>query len=75
MNHDRPLIPDLPLSLVPIEGDVPASTGRAVFHPNTRDAGDRRNGNDRRQMLRLQRARRAATDRRPRRTWENGHNA
>jgi hypothetical protein len=67
-------LPSVTLSLVPLDGDTSPTTGRAVFHPNTRDPGDRRRIGDRRALLRMQKQRRSATDRRPRRTWENGHN-
>ncbi len=73
MTVDSPLIPDYCLSLVPLDGVMP-TIGRAVFHPNTRDRGDRRSSADRRQQARMQKTRRAAMDRRPRTTWENGHN-
>jgi hypothetical protein len=74
MTEPSPLFPPVTLSLVPLDGETSPTTGRAVFHPNTRDPGDRRRAGDRRSLLRLQKQRRSPTDRRPRRTWENGYN-
>jgi hypothetical protein len=55
------------LSLEPIDGVV-APTGKAVFHPNTRDKSERRNGDTRREEVRLQEPRRKQT-RRPKTAW------
>jgi hypothetical protein len=72
-------LPDIPfdqLALEPLEGEAPAApiTGRATFSANTRDGGDRRKGEDRREKVRFQADRRANQDRRPKRktAWEKG---
>lgn len=72
-------LPDIPfdqLALEPLEGEVPPApiTGRAKFSANTRDGGDRRKGEDRREKVRFQADRRVTADRRPRRrtAWEKG---
>ena len=72
-------LPDIPfdqLALEPLEGEVPAApiTGRAKFSANTRDGGDRRKGDDRREKVRFQADRRGNVDRRPKRAkaWEKG---
>ena len=72
-------LPDIPfdqLALEPLEGEAPAApiTGRAKFSANTRDGGDRRKGEDRREKVRFQADRRVTVDRRPKRAkaWEKG---
>lgn len=72
-------LPDIPfdqLALEPLEGEVPAApvTGKAKFSCNTRDGGDRRKGEDRREKVRFQADRRVTEDRRPKRktAWEKG---
>ena len=72
-------LPDIPfdqLALEPLEGETPAApiTGRAKFSANTRDGGDRRKGEDRREKVRFQADRRGNADRRPKRktAWEKG---
>ncbi|MBW8310904.1 MAG: hypothetical protein K0M64_02610 [Rhizobium sp.] len=71
-----PYIPFTALALVPLEGEAPAEpvTGRARFSCNTRDGGDRRKGEDRREQVRFQSERRQQRDRRPaaRKPWEQG---
>lgn len=73
MTHVK--LPDIPfdqLALEPLEGDLPAGpiTGKAKFTANTRDGGDRRQTDDRREKLRYQADRRAKEDRRPaKRDW------
>ena len=67
------------LSLVPLEDDAaptPAApaTGRAKFHAQTRDGGDRRVQGERREQLRMTPDRRTDKDRRPRSSWERGKN-
>ncbi|KFN42576.1 hypothetical protein [Arenimonas oryziterrae] len=74
-NPNPPILRYQTLELEPLDGEAPKPvTGRANFHPNTRDAHDRRQLEDRRQELRFQNDRRSKKDRRPRRTWENGSN-
>jgi len=72
-------LPDIPfdqLALEPLEGEVPPApiTGRARFTANTRDGGDRRKGEDRREKIRYQGERRTKADRRPvrARAWDKG---
>lgn len=72
-------LPDIPfdqLALEPLEGEVPPApvTGRAKFSANTRDGGDRRQGDDRREKVRYQGDRRSSADRRPpkRKAWDKG---
>lgn len=71
-------LPDIPfdqLALEPLVGEAPPApiTGRARFTPNTRDGGDRRKGEDRRQKLRYDGERRVTDDRRPaKRDWSKG---
>jgi hypothetical protein len=77
MSHVK--LPDIPfdqLALEPLEGESPPAptTGRARFTANTRDGGDRRKGEERREKVRYQGDRRKTTDRRPARVkaWDKG---
>ncbi len=64
------------VGLEPLEGEVAAAPkGKAKFSANTREKGsERRKKVDRRTDLRLKENRRAAKDRRPLKTWEDGKN-
>ena len=57
-----------------MDASAGAPSGKAVFHPNTREKVDRRKTVDRRQELRFQEDRRAKGDRRPKASWEPGSN-
>jgi hypothetical protein len=65
-------------SLEPAEqAGAPAKpNGGPVFHPNTRSTAktERRQNTERRVELRFQGERREGRDRRPRKSWELGHN-
>ena len=85
--NQTPPSPPFTLELEPLDADdakklaavtatpVKAATTseRAIFHPNTRAKSDRRVLADRREELRMTPDRRKG-DRRPRKTWEGGHN-
>lgn len=63
-------------SLEPINAEAPLAVtkGASKFTANTRAKLERRQHEDRRAELRFQDNRRASKDRRPVKTWENGHN-
>jgi hypothetical protein len=70
-------IPFDALALEPLDaGPTPAvaAVPKAQFNVDTRSGRDRRVQADRRQEYRLTPDRRSGTDRRPRRSWEPGHN-
>lgn len=67
------------LSLEPLgDGSTPAadlaSTPKAQFRVDTRNGRDRRKQADRRVEFRMTPDRRCGKDRRPRKSWEPGHN-
>ncbi len=74
-------IPFDALQLAPVDEAAPVaapvggvSEGRATYQVDTRSGKERRVQADRRQEFRLTPDRRSGRDRRPRRTWEPGHN-
>lgn len=64
-------LPDIPfdqLALEPLEGEAPPPgpiTGKSSFSANTRNGGDRRQHEDRREKVRYVADRRSTDDRRP----------